>query len=91
MQLYARPEYHGRIFALEFGLMTLAFASMSWLMGGLLDGGVLDPRGVARVSGLVLCVPFLLWAGFLVYMRRRLRLAAQGVVSMPAGIMERSP
>ncbi len=64
VQLAADPNYHGRLFALEFGVMTLMFSLMSVLGGAALDAGVLSPRGVAVASGCLMLGPILLWARF---------------------------
>jgi hypothetical protein len=51
----------GRLFALEFGLMTLTSATMSLLAGQLIDQLGFSPRQVVAVAGLALMVPAAGW------------------------------
>ena len=52
----------GRLFALEFGLMTLMSSSTSLLTGHAIDTWGATPRDVVLASGLVLVVPTMAWA-----------------------------
>ena len=52
----------GRLFALEFGLMTLMSSTTSLLAGHLVDSWGWTARDVVLASGVVLVVPALAWA-----------------------------
>lgn len=55
--------YRGRLFSLEFGLMTLISASSSWLAGSAIDTGGWSPQQVNLAVGGSMLGPTLLWLG----------------------------
>lgn len=55
------PHVRGRLFSLEFGVMTLISASVSWTTGVADDLLGLDPRTIMACSGMVLLVPAMCW------------------------------
>ncbi len=79
IQIYGDPAYHGRLFSLEFGLMTLVFSIMSWLGGIGLDHWSLGARQVATGSGLMMLLPTMIGFAMLAAYRRerRRRLASE--------------
>lgn len=70
-QQASEQAYRGRAFALEFGVMTLMTSSMGFLSGAAVDGGFLDPRGVALWSGFALLLPAVAWLVALRLLRRQ--------------------
>ena len=52
LQLEADRAYHGRVFALEFGTMTLLMAGSSWGAGVAVDSGI-GLSTVAAIGGLM--------------------------------------
>ncbi len=46
LQLNGDPNYHGRVFALEFGFTTLTLSCSSWVLGWLIDGGHSVPEAM---------------------------------------------
>jgi MFS family permease len=50
LQTEADRRYHGRVFAAEFGVMTLVFAGSSWLSGALVDLGWAPPAVFAAAA-----------------------------------------
>jgi hypothetical protein len=70
VQIYGDPAYHGRLFSLEFGLMTLMFSVVSWFAGLALDDWGLAARDVATWSGVIMVLPILIWAAVLIGFRR---------------------
>lgn len=72
LQMDADPAYHGRVFSLQFGILTLWMAAASWLAGWALDHGWTEFE-VARVAGAGFFLPFLFWLGVLLVMRSRIR------------------
>jgi MFS family permease len=87
LQREGDKRFLGRIFSVEFGVMTLVVSAFSWTAGVSLDAGWLTERGVAGVSAALLAIPFVLWGAHLLRERGRLRdAAAHGVLSPPPGI-----
>jgi MFS family permease len=70
IQIYGDPAYHGRLFALEFGTMTLLFSAVSWLAGRALDVWGFGARDIATASGLLMLVSAVIWLAVLVLFRR---------------------
>ncbi len=63
LQIVTHEDYRGRVFAMEFGVMTLAVSATAALSGVAVDASWLEPREVLWASGaLVVCVG-LPWAG----------------------------
>lgn len=71
IQRQADHRFLGRISSVEFGMMTLVISIVGWLAGSALDGTSLLPADVARISGAMLLVPFLVWGTFLAAVRSR--------------------
>ncbi|MBZ0267427.1 hypothetical protein K8I85_04680, partial [bacterium] len=70
LQREGDPRYLGRIFSVEFGTMTLVISVMGWLAGVALDVTSMTPQDVATASGVLLLIPFLVWGGYLLAVRR---------------------
>ncbi|MBT8494898.1 MAG: MFS transporter [Deltaproteobacteria bacterium] len=60
LQLEADRSFHGRIFALEFGTMTLSLSISGVLAGGAVDLGF-HPQTVTAVCAAATVIPALLW------------------------------
>jgi MFS family permease len=60
LQLEADPRYHGRVFALEFGVMTLVLSMSSLAAGGALDLG-LSIDTIAVILATLAIVGGLIW------------------------------
>jgi hypothetical protein len=71
LQREADPRFLGRVFAVEFGLMTLAFSAVAWLTGTALDEWAVSPASLSRMAAVALAVPFLFWGSHLLVERRR--------------------
>ncbi|MBJ80039.1 MAG: hypothetical protein CMH60_01855 [Myxococcales bacterium] len=54
-------QYHGRIFAYEFGGITLFISIFSWLAGYLMDQGF-SPAAIAELTGYMAFIPIIFWA-----------------------------
>ena len=61
LQLKVPDEFRGRVFAIEFALLTLGIALSSYVTGFALDELRLDPRLVASMLGLYFLFPGILW------------------------------
>lgn len=68
-QMASEQEYRGRLFSIEFGLMTLVISLVSWQAGLAIDLGGWTVREVAVASGLVLLLPLLGWLVLLLFVR----------------------
>jgi len=64
------PHFLGRVFSVEFGVMTLIISVMGWLAGVAMDLASMRPADVATASGVLLIVPFLVWGAYLSAARR---------------------
>ncbi|MBM4425260.1 MAG: MFS transporter [Chloroflexi bacterium] len=62
LQLSTPDKFLGRVFALDFGLFTLAMSASVWFTGAAIDRFALDPRAVAVAFGAGSLVPLTLWA-----------------------------
>ncbi|MCO4744705.1 MAG: MFS transporter [Proteobacteria bacterium] len=60
-QRAADGPFRGRVFALEWGLMTLASAGSAWVAGVVVDAWSLSARQVALFMAVYMLVPALLW------------------------------
>ena len=54
------PQYHGRVFAYEFGGLTLLISIFSWLSGYLMDSGY-SASVIAQLTGYLAIIPIALW------------------------------
>lgn len=61
LQLNTEDRFRGRMFAADFGLLTLAVSIAAYLAGFALDHGV-APRAAAQSLGCVMLVPAVAWA-----------------------------
>jgi MFS family permease len=61
LQLNVEDRFRGRIFALDFGMLTLAASASNYAVGSGLDAWKLSARQVSMALGLALFVPGLLW------------------------------
>lgn len=78
------PRFLGRVFSVEFGLMTLVISVMGWLAGVAMDLTPMRPSDVATTSGVLLIVPFLVWGTYLSAARRAREIAeAESRGTMP--------
>lgn len=60
-QIASDRAYRGRIFSLEFGIMTLISSISSLIAGALIDHTGMSPADVAAGVGIVMVLPALLW------------------------------
>jgi len=65
LQMKVPNHFLGRVFALDFGLFTLAMSASVWLTSLALDRYILDPRWMAMILAALSLGPFLFWAGTL--------------------------
>jgi MFS family permease len=72
LQLEADRAFHGRIFALEFGVMTLMISASSWLTGEVIQAGV-SLFEVARIGGGVAASWGVVGVLTLIVFRRRIK------------------
>jgi len=75
LQVQSSPQYHGRLFAYESGLLTLVMATSSWLAGVGIDAG-LSLGEVAVYCSATVILPTSAWALFLILGRAQLKRAA---------------
>ena len=61
LQIEVSDEFRGRVFALEFALLTLGIAASNFVAGYALDELRLRPQTVASCLGLYFTVPAILW------------------------------
>jgi MFS family permease len=61
LQTYTQDRYRGRVFSAELGLCMLTISISGFLAGKAVDWGV-PPRDYAKIVGLSLTAPLLLWA-----------------------------
>ena len=78
LQWRTASDYHGRVFALEFGVMTLVFAVAVLITTSLVDAEVLSARWAMAGCGLACLLPAGAWG---LWMLRRSRSAANGEFS----------
>lgn len=69
-QLAAANRYRGRVFSLEWGMMTLVLSAVAALAGWLVDHAAFTVRDVAMTSGLMILLPLMVWLGLLRYLRQ---------------------
>ena len=68
-QVASDREFRGRVFSLEFGVMTLISAVSSWAAGAVVDLTDLGPLEVSGVVGVVMILPALLWGGAMLVLK----------------------
>lgn len=80
LQIEADSRFHGRVFAFEFGTMTLVLGAMSLWSGWTVDSGLSVPE-TTRLFGLLAVPPALFWTAVLVGKWRRESAAGSGGTS----------
>lgn len=70
-QLDSDNAYRGRVFAIEFGALTLTMSVMAAISGAVVERAGWSVRDVARVSGLLVLAPAVLWTAVAVAHHRR--------------------
>jgi MFS family permease len=68
----AEEKFLGRVFSLDWALLTLVMGGSNWCVGYAIDQLGLSPNEAARWIGFALIFPGVLWGGFLVVIRRQL-------------------
>lgn len=68
LQLEGDPVYHGRVFAVEFGLSTLTLGTSSMVVGALVDVGW-SFETICIVFASTLAIPLLVWSAVLLSKR----------------------
>jgi MFS family permease len=61
LKLYSNDRFRGRVFAAELGFSMLAISASSYFAGVALDAGI-SPRAFARILGMVMLIPAVVWA-----------------------------
>ena len=61
LQLNTADRFHGRVFALDFGMNMLAAATANYLLGVGFDSWGFGARHLAAAMGAVLIIPGILW------------------------------
>jgi len=67
----AKEKFLGRVFSLDWALLTLVMAGSNWCVGYAIDQMGLTPNEAARWIGVALILPGVLWGGFLIIIRRQ--------------------
>ncbi|HLF24736.1 MAG TPA: MFS transporter [Anaerolineae bacterium] len=62
LQMTVPDRFLGRVFALDFGIFTLAVSASVWLTGFALDQLALDPRALTVLLAVGSLVPLVAWA-----------------------------
>ena len=60
-QLESDNAYRGRVFAIEWGVLTLTLSATAWISGALIERFGWTVRDVALASSCVVVVPFVTW------------------------------
>ena len=61
LQMTAPNNLLGRVFALDFGIFTLAFSASVWFTGAAMDRFALDPHAVAVAFAVGSLAPLAVW------------------------------
>lgn len=61
LQMTVADKFLGRVFALEFALLTLTMSASTYVTGWAVDYGGLGPRRMAVIMGLALMIPGIMW------------------------------
>ncbi|MGV7219926.1 MAG: MFS transporter [Nitrospinales bacterium] len=67
----AKEKFLGRVFSLDWALLTLVMGGSNWCVGYAIDQMGLTPNEAARWIGVALIFPGILWGGFLIIIRRQ--------------------
>ncbi|MBX7219663.1 MAG: MFS transporter [Blastocatellia bacterium] len=77
LQISVPDQYRGRVFAWEWGLLTLAAAISNYVVGWAVDVARIPPRQAATGVGIYLMLPGLAWAILQVLLREDFRRTLQ--------------
>ena len=75
LQMLTEDHFRGRVFAAEYGFLTLAIAIATFVVGFALDHG-LHPQRVAMLTGIAALLPITLWSLALAGWRDEKRVSA---------------
>jgi MFS family permease len=64
-QLESDNAYRGRVFAVEWGALTLVMSGAAWAAGALVERGGWPVREVALASACLMCLPLFMWLAVL--------------------------
>ncbi len=73
IHLEAEDQYLGRIFSLEMALLTLVMGLSNFAVGGLIETLGWDLQTTAQTIAIVFLLPGIAWAGFLLFLKRRMK------------------
>jgi MFS family permease len=73
IHLSAPDSYLGRVFSFELALLTLVMGFSNWGVGYAADGWEMNIKQIALSMGGLVLIPGLLWSGFLIFLRNRLK------------------
>lgn len=91
LQLAVPDQLRGRVFAVELMLLALMSSFMSWATAAALDRLGLSPQALAKIIGLLFCLPGIAWFVVDAALRRQQALAASGDVPaspVPPAVLE---
>ena len=60
LQVHSEDRFRGRVFAVDYGVVTLAISVVAWVAGVAADGGV-SPQWIAHGLGVFMVLPFAAW------------------------------
>ena len=67
----AKEQFLGRVFSLDWALLTLIMGASNWCVGFAIDQMGMTPNEAARWIGVLLLLPGTLWGAFLLFIQRR--------------------
>ncbi len=67
----AKEQFLGRVFSLDWALLTLIMGASNWCVGIAIDQMGMTPNEAARWIGVLLLLPGTLWGAFLLFIQRR--------------------
>lgn len=73
IHLEADTRFHGRIFSIELGILTLVMAGSNAVIGAAIDLLGVSPYQASRWIAGSLVIPGLLWVGMICFVKNRLR------------------
>jgi hypothetical protein len=91
LQLAVPDQLRGRVFAVELMLLALMSSFMSWATAAALDRLGLSPQALAKIIGLLFCLPGIAWFVVDAALRRQQALAGSGDVpasSVPPAVLD---
>jgi len=78
IQMQVPDHFLGRVFAFDFGLFTIVFATAAWATGYALDERAIDPRALSLDIALINLIPLAIWFLSTLFL---IRLATKNVAS----------